>query len=117
MCVLPEPLKAARSRAPLAIWPWRGRAGGSGCCRKLKEPNMAKLTDTQLIVLSKAAARDDGIASIPAGLNKAAAAKVGASLISRKLMREIRWKPDMQVWREDEEGRRTSTDSEVVRQT
>jgi hypothetical protein len=36
---------------------------------------MAKLTDTQLIVLSKAAARDDGIASIPARLNKAAAAK------------------------------------------
>jgi hypothetical protein len=51
---------------------------------------MAKLTDTQLIVLSKAAARDDGIASIPAGLNKAAAAKVATSLISRKLMREIR---------------------------
>jgi hypothetical protein len=69
---------------------------------------MAKLTDTQLIVLSKAAARDDGIASIPARLNKAAAAKVATSLISRKLMREIRSKPDMPVWREDEEGRRTS---------
>jgi hypothetical protein len=69
---------------------------------------MAKLTDTQLIVLSKAAARDDGIASIPGGLNKAAAAKVGASLVSRKLMREVRSKPDMPVWREDEEGRGTS---------
>jgi hypothetical protein len=69
---------------------------------------MAKLTDTQLIVLSKAAARDDGIASIPARLNKAAAAKVATSLISRKLMREIRSKPDMPMWREDEEGRRTS---------
>src|SRR4051795_5559245 len=108
LCVLPEPLKAARSRTPLAIWPWRGRAGGSGCCRKLKEPNMAKLTDTQLIVLSKAAARETGIASIPGGLNKAAAAKVGASLVSRKLMREVRSKPDMPVWREDEEGRGTS---------
>src|SRR5436189_5992777 len=73
-----------------------------------KEPNMAKLTDTQLIVLSKAAARDDGIASIPTGLNKAAAAKVGASLVSRKLMRKVRSKPDMPVWREDEEGRGTS---------
>src|SRR3954451_20466388 len=69
---------------------------------------MAKLTDTQLIVLSKAAARDDGIASIPGGLNKAAAAKVGASLVSRKLMRKVRSKPDMPVWREDEEGRGTS---------
>jgi hypothetical protein len=39
---------------------------------KLKEPKLAKLTDTQLIVLSKAAARDDGLATIPEGLNKAA---------------------------------------------
>jgi hypothetical protein len=42
---------------------------------------------------SKAAAPDDGIASIPGGLNKAAAAKVAASLVSRKLMREVRSKP------------------------
>src|SRR3954449_11317909 len=69
---------------------------------------MAKLTDTQLIVLSKAAARNDGTAIIPEGLNKAAAAKVAASLVSRKLMREVRSKPDMPVWREDEEGRGTS---------
>ena len=69
---------------------------------------MAKLSDTQLIVLSKAAARDDGLASVPEGLNRAAAAKVAASLVSRKLMREIRSKPDMPVWREDEEGRGTS---------
>src|SRR3954454_6067319 len=108
LCVLPEPLKAARSQTPLAIWLWRGRAGGSGCCRKLQEPNMAKLTDTQLIVLSEAAARNDGTAIIPEGLNKAAAIKVAASLVSRKLMREVRSKPDMPVWREDEEGRGTS---------
>src|SRR4051794_21859039 len=75
---------------------------------KLQEPKMAKLTDTQLIVLSKAAARDDGLATIPEGLNKAAAAKVGASLVSRKLMRELRSKTDTPVWREDEEGRGTS---------
>jgi hypothetical protein len=43
-----------------------------------KERIMAKLTDTQLIVLSKAAARDDGIAVVPAKMNKAAASKVGA---------------------------------------
>ena len=69
---------------------------------------MAKLSNTQLIVLSKAAARDDGLARVPEGLNSAAAAKVAASLVSRKLMREIRSKPDMPVWREDEEGRGTS---------
>ena len=62
---------------------------------------MLKLTDSQLIVLSKAAARDDGAAVAPQGMGKAAAAKVGSSLVARKLMREIRAKPGMPVWRED----------------
>ena len=66
---------------------------------------MAKLTDTQLIVLSAAAARDDGIAVVPAKMNKAAASKVGASLVTRKLMREVRSKPGMPVWRQGEDGR------------
>lgn len=66
---------------------------------------MAKLTDTQLIVLSKAAARDDGAAVIPDGMNKAASARVGSSLVARKLLREIRSKPYLPVWREDEQGR------------
>jgi hypothetical protein len=45
---------------------------------------MAKVTDTQLIVLSKAASREDGAAVDPPKMNKAAAMKV--------------------VWREDEDG-------------
>jgi hypothetical protein len=73
-----------------------------------KEENMAKLTDSQLIVLSKAAARVDGAAVVPPKLNKAAAAKIGSSLIGRKLMREIRSKPGMPVWRADENGRSMS---------
>ncbi|MEI2733742.1 MAG: hypothetical protein V9G24_02325 [Rhodoblastus sp.] len=66
---------------------------------------MAKLTDTQLIVLSKAAAREDGLAIVPPKMNKAAAAKVGSSLVVRKLMRELKAKPGMPVWRADEDGR------------
>jgi hypothetical protein len=58
-----------------------------------------------LIVLSAAAARDDGIAIIPANMNKAAASKVGSSLIARKLMREARSKPGMPIWREVEGDR------------
>jgi Protein of unknown function (DUF3489) len=72
-----------------------------------KEDNMLKLTDSQLVVLSKAAARDDGAALAPQGMGKAAAAKVGSSLVARKLMREIRAKPGMPVWREDH-GRNVS---------
>jgi hypothetical protein len=45
---------------------------------------MAKLTDTQLIMLSKAAARDDGIAAV------------------------VRSKPGMPAWREDDDGRSIS---------
>src|SRR3984893_18524992 len=73
-----------------------------------QEKNMAKLTDTQLIVLSKVARREDGAADVPERMNKAAAAKVGASLVVRRLMREIRAKPGMPVWRTDDDGRRIS---------
>ena len=37
-------------------------------------------------------------------MNKAATSKVGSSLIARKLMREIRAKAGMPVWRQDGEG-------------
>ena len=50
---------------------------------------MANLTDTQLIMLSKAAPRDDGAAIAPANLNKASAAMVGSSLVKRGLMQEV----------------------------
>ena len=65
---------------------------------------MTKLTDLQRRVLSKAAARD-GAALAPTKMNKAAATRLAASLVARKLMREIRSKSDMPVWREDGDGR------------
>ncbi len=49
---------------------------------------MVKLTDCQLIVLSAAAAREDGLAVAPVKMNKAAAKKVGSSLVTSKLLRE-----------------------------
>ena len=65
---------------------------------------MMKLTNSQLIILSGAACRDDGVAAVPPRMTKAAALKVGASLTARKLMREMRAKPGMPVWRENEAG-------------
>jgi hypothetical protein len=76
---------------------------------------MTKLTDAQLIVLSKAAAREDGAGAVPPRMNKAAAAKVGASLAARKLMREIRAKPGLPVWCVDEQGRRIRPGAGVFR--
>jgi hypothetical protein len=70
-----------------------------------EEKIMTKLSDSQLIVLSAAAAREDGLAVVPAKMNKAAASKVGSSLVTRKLMREVKAKPGTPVWRDDANGR------------
>jgi len=69
---------------------------------------MTKLSDAQLIVLSKAAERGDHAAIVPTKMPKAAAMKVGASLVAKKLMREVRAKREMPVWRKDDQGRRYS---------
>lgn len=66
---------------------------------------MTKLSDTQLMVLSSAAARDDGTAIVPEHLPRGAMIKVGSSLVRRKLMREVLTKPGMPGWRQDEQER------------
>jgi hypothetical protein len=66
---------------------------------------MSRLTDNQLIVLSRATQREDGIATPPPNMRGAALAKVGQSLIERKFMRLIRTKPDMPIWRTDHENK------------
>jgi hypothetical protein len=68
---------------------------------------MTMPTDTQLIVLS-GSGREDAAAIVPQKINKAAAAKIGSRLIGRKLMREIRSKFGMPVWRADEDSRSMS---------
>lgn len=62
-----------------------------------------KLNDTQLILLSSASKRDDGLVVIPANLKKAAS-KIVKPLVTGKLLVEIPAKPDMPVWRRGEEG-------------
>jgi hypothetical protein len=64
-----------------------------------------KLTDTQNAVLSGAAQRRDGAATLPDGKNEKALQKLAATLIEQGLVREVRAKPGMPVWRHDEEGR------------
>ena len=66
---------------------------------------MTKLTNTQVAVLTSACQREDGLATRPASLRPAAAAKVAAKLIELGLVREVRAKGDAPVWREDEQGR------------
>ena len=62
-----------------------------------------KLNDTQLILLSSASKRDDGLLVIPANL-KETAPKIVKPLLTGKLLVEIPAKPDMPVWRRGEDG-------------
>ena len=66
---------------------------------------MIKLTSAQRALLANAAAREDGAAPAPAKHARAAAAKVVSSLIARKLVREVKSRPGMPVWREGGTGK------------
>jgi hypothetical protein len=64
-----------------------------------------KLTDTQLLLLSKAT-QHDGFVLVPPNLKGAVAAKVFKPLLENGLIQEVPSTPDMPAWRRDEvEGR------------
>lgn len=65
---------------------------------------MSKLTDTQLIILSSASRREDGLVAIPKNLQGGAAAKAVKPLLDRVHLTEIKATPDMPVWRRDDAG-------------
>ena len=68
---------------------------------------MAKLTDSQLVVLNAACGRDDrSVYPLTLKLNVAAAAKVLKSLLTKGLIEEVPAKHQDEVWREDKEGQR-----------
>ena len=63
-----------------------------------------KLTDAQLVMMSAAAQRDDRCLAAPDTMKGAALSKVSAKLIKLGLVREIRAKGGMPVWRRDDAG-------------
>ena len=63
-----------------------------------------KLTDTQIVMLSAAAQRDDRCLLAPQILKGSAAQKVATKLIGAGLAKEIKAKPGAPVWRQDERG-------------
>ena len=62
-----------------------------------------KLSDTQLVMLSAAAQRDNHCLTHPEKLKKAAAHKVATKLIAAGLVEEVNAKAGMPVWRRDEQ--------------
>jgi hypothetical protein len=61
-----------------------------------------KLSDTQLVILSAAAQRDDRCLTLPEKLKGAAAHKVATKLIAAGLIEEVKAKTGMPAWRRDE---------------
>jgi Protein of unknown function (DUF3489) len=61
-----------------------------------------KLTDTQLIILSSASQREDGLAVLPEKLKGGAATKVVTKLLDQGLLKEVRAKRNEPHWRVDE---------------
>ena len=65
---------------------------------------MARLTDTQLIILSAASQRDDRAVDPPANVKGEAARKVVDKLIRAGLLEEIRAGGSLPVWRRDDDS-------------
>src|SRR5271157_3816010 len=63
-----------------------------------------KLTDTQLMMLSAAAQRNDRYLVAAPNLKAAAAQKIASKLIGAGLVREIRAKAGAPVWRRDDDA-------------
>ena len=63
----------------------------------------AKLTDTQIAILSGASQREDRCLTAPSNLKGGAAQKVSAKLVAAGLVRETKAKVGMDAWRRDEE--------------
>lgn len=62
-----------------------------------------KLTDTQLVLLSRATQREDGCLQIPETLKGAAAKKVADKLLRSGLAEEVQAGSSRPVWRRDEQ--------------
>ena len=61
-----------------------------------------KLTDTQLLMLSAAAQREDRCIAAPPNLKGAAAQKIATKLVAAGLAKEIKAKTGAHVWRRDD---------------
>jgi hypothetical protein len=61
-----------------------------------------KLTDTQLVLLSAASQREDGVIELAPNLKGGAARKVVGKLLSAGLIEEIPARAELPVWRRDE---------------
>src|SRR5271157_3421019 len=101
-------------RCPQDPQPWRSRSGarvseGPGLARPQSKTRRVmsmsiKFTDTQLVLLSAAAQREDRCLVASPTLKGGAAQKVASKLISTGLVKEVKAKSADPIWRRDEES-------------
>ena len=69
----------------------------------MPKSNTQKLSDTQLVILSSAAQREDGLAILPETLKGGAAKAAVTRLLGSGFLKEVRVKRGAPAWRTDEE--------------
>src|SRR6266550_753943 len=83
-----------RDRAPPAAWPRRGCGGGGNDAAPTQwRIPMARLTDTQLVILSTASRRNDRGVDLPANVTAEAVRKAVDKLIRAGLLEEVQANP------------------------
>ena len=71
----------------------------------MPKSNTPRLNDTQLIILSSASQREDGLAVLPESLKASAAKAAVTKLLGLGFLKEVRVKRDQPAWRNDEEDK------------
>src|SRR4051812_10998781 len=72
----------------------------------MPKANTPKLNDVQLVILSSASQRNDGLAVVPENVPTVPLNKALAKLTALGFLKEVRVKHDQPLWRTDEEGKR-----------
>src|SRR5262249_56733510 len=94
-----------RDRAPPAAWPrWGCGGGGNDAAPTQWRIPMARLTDTQLVILSSASRRDDRGVDLPTNVTVEAVRKAVDKLIRTGLLEEVRADGSLLAWRRDAEA-------------
>src|ERR671939_1546301 len=71
----------------------------------MPKSNTPKLSDTQLVILSSASQREDGLAVLPEKLKGGAAKAAVGKLTGLGFLKEVRVKRDEPAWRTDEDDK------------
>src|SRR5215203_1451178 len=72
----------------------------------MPKSNTRKLNDTQLVILSSASQREDGLAVLPEGVRAASLKAAVIRLTKLGFLKQVRVKRDQPHWSTDEEGKR-----------